>query len=398
MHLRAPPPANSPMPPTESFDEKALMEIWRKSTKNPQRITVAGNREEIPQPIILLEKTLNTLAEKDKLILPNLDKASSIVIFSDYGGETGNSNYNIYSFLICDYKQLGFFSDQQDIIRARHKLNNPLKEISYKSIDYGPTSRALDDYLCNLNNSVHGIILTVLIEKGEYSLWGNDRGKFKSELPQTLLNANLGNWDKNVAEKLVTITHLVAYLIALFCNSKQKIMWISDEDALFANNEKTTNTGKLLTNVLKLYTEEKMNLYFSKSFGKENTTLLDLLSAPDLAAGCIDHYYIQENKNPFVIKNEANKVLIWLSYHGILLKKHCLLLRKGDSRNSVAHGHLQFNPIAAPENAKIITVPPSRDHILKKLAFKPFDNEPIEHQTTIFHQSHRTPKHRHHQP
>ena len=56
---------------------------------------------------------------------------------------------------------------------------------------------------------------------------------------------------------------------------------------------------------------------------------LDLLSAPDVVAGSVEHYFSRahgKDEEP-QIKEEANHVLRWLSGQGVALKKHSMIIR-----------------------------------------------------------------------
>ena len=330
-----------------NYGQEEIRQLWETMTVIPNDISVINNKPEFPIITRSLEEQLNKLINRKSLFLPNL-KANNetIAVFSDYGGESATSKYYVFSFLICAFNKLAAFNDAQSQLREQHKLNSPLKEYSFKTLGYGPIERSLSGYIRNISNLVPGILISVIIEKGNLSLWGTEKKKAQLEIVKTLKDVGLGDWKSEPAEKLVTVIHLVSYFIAMLAKEGQKIFWQSDEDAIMANDEKTGQAGRLFASVLGLYTSKKFStLGYAKSFGKDSTQLLDLLSVPDLVAGSIEHYLIrQDDLAELSIKKGANKILVWHGYQGLALKKYAFIFRLGEKRGIMA-GTLNFEVI-----------------------------------------------------
>lgn len=332
--------------PSES--KAVIFDVWKMATKIPREIGVLENRKNPPLLTKCIEEKLNTLAQRRDLLPPNLQSHnSSIFIFSDYGGEHPDSKYNVFSFLICAYDPLFYFKESQDALRAEHKLNDPTKEFAFKNIGHGPHDRALSPYLNNLNNLVPGLLVSVVIEKN-ISIWGTNKIESQKQITSLLANAGLGDWKPKIAEKLVTIVHLASYFTALLANEGQKIYWQSDHDAIMANEQMTKNAGSLFTSTLAYYTGKKFPLIgYGKSFGKENPFSLDLLSAPDLVAGSIEHYLKRDNDlAKLTIKQKADDILSWHAHQGILLKKYAFIFRSIDGKLNT--GTLKFDVKVPP--------------------------------------------------
>ena len=311
----------------------------------------------MPYITVALEEALNNLIKRRQLFLPNLSyENDTILIFSDYGGEHQNSKFTVLSFLVCSHASLGMFKKAQEQLRREHKLDIPLKEFTFKDIGYGPQDRAFDGYLGNLNNLVCGMLISVVIDR-TISLWGSDKSKNQIELVKILADYGMGEWKPHVAEKLVTITHLVSYIIALLAKDGQKVLWQSDDDAIMANVEKMKNTGRLFASVLSNYSKKKLSkLGYGKSWGKDSPLFLDLLSAPDLAAGCIEHYLTKNaNSNIHTIKEKADMFLAWYAYQGIMLKKYAFIFN--GPQNNVTSGILQIRAKKPPMNTRFLDVP-----------------------------------------
>lgn len=363
-----------------------LHELAKMYTIMPNEISVLRSRSEIPPIIKELEKKLNALAVSKSLLLPNLETSNeTIAIFSDYGGETKKSHYRVFSFLICAYNALGVFKDVQKQLREQYKLNDPFKEFSFKTLGYGPMDSALPEYLLNINNLVPGVVISVVVEKGNFCLWGSNKKMAQKEMVKLLKDNGFGEWKGEVAEKLATVVHLVSYFVALFAKDGQKIFWQSDNDAIMANDEKKANAGRLLASVLGRYTSAKFEtIGYATSFDRniDSAMFLDLLSLPDLVAGSIEHYLTRQRgmKEELTVKDGANELLVWHSYQGVVLKKYAFIFRAGETMDQMLAGTLMFKSIEAPSNVYFVDID---KNVLKSETRTKNDKSPTELSRTL---------------
>lgn len=145
-------------------------------------------------------------------LLPNIkDSNDNIGVFSDYGGESPNSKYLTYSFLVCALDQKDIFIKKMKELRQQTGLDSPPKEIAFKDIHYGPIKRAIKAYLTNLDNYVNGYLLTVVIEKSIRTLFDKDKKSGHDFITKTLVESGLGAWKPDVAEK--NIAHYPFHII-----------------------------------------------------------------------------------------------------------------------------------------------------------------------------------------
>ncbi len=133
-----------------------------------------------------------------------------------------------------------------------------------------------------------------------------------------------------MAEKMIRILHVVCYWIAVLSVGGQKILWMTDNDAIAANESKMEALGRLLAGILAIYTENKYQvLGYARPFSesKEDHNPSDLLSLPDLAAGAVESLFTAKRLNPDpLVEDGTNAVPEWLAYQGIGLKKHTMLV------------------------------------------------------------------------
>lgn len=340
-----------------SSREALLNDFAQRVTMREPKIDVLDQDliEQYMLNIRALDHSLKNKLESKKLLLPELrqDGNESIAIYSDYGGESSDSFYNTYSFLVCGWNHSFAFPEAMSDLREKYSLDE--KEISFKDFRYGPIKRSLDEYLTLLDNTVPGILVTVIVDKKIKSMFGD---KVPSYVFEELESIGLNQWKPRITEKVLRITHIVAYLVALLSKSGQKILWVTDHDAIAANLATHNKLGELLHKVLALYTENKYNLIgYATPFQERSLAQLDFLSCADIAAGSVEHYFTRKSKKPddFKIKSEADKVLSWLGYNGISLKKHTVIMEKNKD-GSINMGEVEFTNESLKNPAQEIPV------------------------------------------
>ena len=310
-----------------------------------------------PASSIILEDYFSKAIEQDKIFLPDLSfENDTIFILSDYGGESSNSKYLTFSFLLCSYKQLAPFYEEMSKIREKNGLNEPSKEISFKDFHYGPISRSLDDYLKAINILVPGLIFTLVVNKNVQTVFGNDKKSAQKFLTKTLKEYGFGDWKPNVAEKLILILHSMSYLIGLLSKDNQKLFWMTDNDAIAPNKEKFNITLDLFSRILNLYTKNKFEPFGGATpFEEKDYKFLDLLSIPDIVAGSIEHYLTRDKKmEDLTVSEGANKVLMWLALDGISLKKQSIIINR--ISGGLQYGILKFNLKEPPEDIQYVPI------------------------------------------
>lgn len=81
---------------------KELIELAANLTLHGANLAIVPDSEEYTWFIREMQKQLQALEARNELLLPNIrDENESIAILSDYGGESSDSKYLTYSFLVC---------------------------------------------------------------------------------------------------------------------------------------------------------------------------------------------------------------------------------------------------------------------------------------------------------
>lgn len=262
-------------------------------------------------------------------MLPELrnDGNETIGVFSDYGGEHSGSRYQTYSVLVYGWNHASSFEDMIEEVRSRHGVNNTT-EMSYKSLRFGPLKRCLPEYLktCSL---IAGMLFTVIVDKNVTSVLGPRNREQYDGLASILSSNGFGKYKPHTAEKVLRVIHISAYLVALLSKRGQKVFWMSDNDAIISNEERTLLAAKLFQNILPIYSSHSYGEFFySAPHLMDNPrTFSNFLSVADLAAGALEGYLTRKMKNQLnELKPEAKTIMSWLGRAGIGLKKHTMLI------------------------------------------------------------------------
>jgi hypothetical protein len=301
----------------------------------------------------LIESVEHLLLEghrQRRLILPELSafKNRSLGVFSDYSGE-GPGRYFVYSVLVCGLNMRAPFEARMAEIRPRFGLG--AKEIAYKDLRMGQIRRALPDYL-TAADELPGFLCTVAVDKQIKSVFGIEQDT-RRRLAALLEDVGFGVRKPEVAEKLLRVVHLGAYLAALLGRNGQNVFWMTDHDEICPTPAQHMQLLAAFARVLPVY--QTPGSQFDKiggatPFAERRVEMNDLLSLPDLAAGTLGDYLSKRDvlqPDEILVKQGTDKIMLWLGKPGIGLKKSCFFLRKG-AGDSIERGTIDFLPVDPP--------------------------------------------------
>jgi len=337
--------------------EVANQLVWKKP--NLDVLAPRTDGQEYPVIATTLQEMLKFYEAQGKLFLPNLTAFDNkhVAIFSDYAGES-SGNYHTYSILISAWDALGPLRLQMQDIRARHGLNK--KEIAFKDFGMGQVQRALPDFL-RAADSILGFLCTLVVSKKLTSVFGMPNRATQEELSNMLSQAGLGEWKREVAEKLLRIVHLSAFLTALLARDGQQLFWMTDNDAISPNQQSHERALALFQRVLSIYGRPNVNFPLiggALPFEERAIEFMDSLSVTDVTASSVEHYLTQKDlhgENEFGVKAGADIVLQWLARDGIGLKKGTFILLPA-ANGAIKRGALEFTLVKPPENVSFVPI------------------------------------------
>jgi hypothetical protein len=290
---------------------------------------------------------------RQRLFLPDLSAFNneSIGVFSDYAGES-SGNYNAYSALVCGWSYIGAFASRMIEVRRTHSLGE--KEIAFKDFGMGQLRRALPDYLSALNNLLPGFLCTLVVDKKIQTLLGPD----SKQLARMLQDEGIGEWKAAVTEKLLRVAHLTAFLTTLLARDGQKIFWMTDNDNVCANEEQHKGALVMFERATRIYLRPNQNFPLiggARPFRPKALGFLDILSAADVTASTLEHYFTRKDNADLAIKAGADSVLRWLTFDGIGLKKAAFIVRlRADGQ--IETGTVEFVPTERPTNLTLVPI------------------------------------------
>lgn len=267
-------------------------------------------------------------------LLPDFSEDKGLFILSDFGGEHKDANFNTYSFLFCSADKRFVFEKAVIGIREKHKLNTPWKELGYKDLRYGQIKRALDEILHAADNLIHGLLLTVSIDKNIESIFGLDKKETHLEIISRLEGNDLGKWKGKEAEKLLRICHPLALFLSILGKNGHKILWICDHDSINEDGSERdfSHTQLILAHTLAMYSDNQYEILgFAKRFSGDAGTS-DLLSLTDFSAGAIQEVLQSEIKKKDInVSAEKAKIIKWMGNESKFLKKVNIVFFREDN-------------------------------------------------------------------
>ncbi len=174
--------------------------------------------------------------------LPPLD-GPVIYISSDYGGSNECSLYETYSVLYLDLKESKEWEWQRREVRARYLADG--RRMSFKALNDRQRQAAIGPFL-NAANRISGILVTIAVRKSikvlcsDFQFFEYSKSKLALDPRMTLPSF----------ERMLRIVNLLGLLMGGLAKPNQHVYWISDQDALFANPNRTND----LKNVLEHWT------------------------------------------------------------------------------------------------------------------------------------------------
>lgn len=285
-----------------------------------------------------LNDSLKKLHRKKRLLLPDFSDCETMVVLSDYGGDSGKDSYKTYSFLFADFHSIAtVFNCSMQSIRRKYFTEWPEKEIAFKQKTHPHIKKSLWEYLCAADNGIHGLLVTLIIDHQIKGLFGDIKTN------ASLINEQSGlEWKPKVLEKLVRVSTVIAYFLNLLGHTGQKLFWLTDDDSIIENEKKANMASQTIVNMTSIF---KCPVFFDKvgygkcsDFRKEETgPFVDALSLTDIVGGSINRYLTRENKvgQDFEIEEQVDVVCKWLTQQGASLNRLSLLFRPDEKNKNI---------------------------------------------------------------
>jgi hypothetical protein len=214
--------------------------------------------------------------------LTNLRYGPKLIVAMDFGGEHKAAGYTTFSLLIADAVFLWLWEEMR--VGLRKTILGRERTVSYKKLGDKIRAKSLVPFL-RAANCIPGVLITFAIHKGIQTLFRRDEQH--ESLTSPIVNPN--SWKTKPFEKLLRAAHLSGIVIAGFSKKGQDILWVTDEDEIFPNDELHTQGCKLVAHVTSHYLSHDLGRFQTVTTKNDDGSkgLEDLVAISDLAAGCI---------------------------------------------------------------------------------------------------------------
>lgn len=327
--------------------EQLIAPIAKRKTNRPMNSLLPWHADH-PGDIGFLALVSAHLAKRARQSpgLPVLRACDTLHLFSDYGGEHPDSEYEVLSYLLVDLSRSHDWRAQWHDKRAQFLPDG--RRMAYKKLNDLQRQLAMWPYLAAANH-LWGLSFSVAVNRAAGPFFGASHGgqeRDDQNLPPYFISCKPA-----IRERAMRIVSLAALLIGGFSGDDQNVTWFTDQD-------KIVPTQAALSDLLDLF--ERVNGHFighrlgrmkigTSASDKNSKILQDLLAIPDIVAGALSDQFTETKRTygtvasrltlPPVMSSagKTHQVLNWFADNRWPLKRVvCLLEPAGEGRITVA--------------------------------------------------------------
>lgn len=206
----------------------------------------------------------------------------TISIFSDYSGEHKASGYDVISVLCADLSSSARWEMGRRFLRRQYLSDG--RRLSFKALNDRLRRRILVPFL-QCADQIDGLCLTVAFQKTLQNLFVDE-----PSLNDTRQEFGLGSaWKLRPLERTLRVAHLIGLLLGGLSKRGQNVYWISDQDQLFANAEKSNDLRLMLQAFTTYYVRHPLGELGigTTELDEGDRQLEDLAAVADFAAGTV---------------------------------------------------------------------------------------------------------------
>ena len=314
----------------------------------------------------LISKVIHEREWTDPDLLPNLKDSAELVLASDYTGEHKNSQFQVLGYLLADgSRSIPAWDRSRKTLRAKLLPDN--RRIEFKGLGDALKQKALPAFL-ELANSINGLILCVAIDKRIHQIVP---GLISAKDAATM------HWKPEAWEKLIRVAIFGSILVSGLARRGQRLLWITDEDVIVANQKRLNDAARIIGGFLWQYCPKRLDDVTIGIAGRFNDDgrAEGLISIVDLAVGSVTESLsligpanVPKSSNIFTpihrhLSTKALLILSWLSRSHVPLKKLILMVRPVDGGLVFSFGNPEVDigsPLARAMASTQLWLPPDK--------------------------------------
>jgi len=264
--------------------------------------------------------------------IPSFADCTSLIIGSDYSGESQQEPYVVYSFLFTGDRAWRAWDQRR--LELRQEIMPDNRRMSYKQLG----DRYRREFLRPILEAVdelEGLSISLAISKTVPSLF-SPSGPLNLNNPEFSL---FRDWKREVLEKAFTLLHLAGFLLAGLAHKNQNVFWFTDQDEIAANPRMLTALTKAFAWISSGYLDFDLGHFRCGTTASDNGNrqIEDFVSVPDLIAGALSEQFRSSSllgvRDDHVLwltgagmKEKAQTILFWFATRQKQLKKHVLVI------------------------------------------------------------------------
>lgn len=210
--------------------------------------------------------------------IPTL-RGPNLWVSADYVFGNSESQFDVIAVLLVGPERSSDWEVDRQRVRMEHL--GAKRRMAFKSLGDGVRQKSFVPFL-QAADRLGGAIVSIAIDKtvSQHFVFGPHVGDSGVDWLQR-------KWKPKQLDRMSTIAHFVAFLVAGVSGDKQNIYWISDEDDIFANAECSRDTGTMFTRFLSTYSMHPIGAISIGTTAITEADLLeeDLAAIADIAAG-----------------------------------------------------------------------------------------------------------------
>jgi hypothetical protein len=238
----------------------------------------------------LLNAEFSRLDAKYEGCLPDLRSARTLLLGSDYSGESADSSHLVLSFLMTSLESWSEWEPRR--LQVRREYLSDLRRMSFR--------RARAPFLCAANH-LHGLSFSIAMNKKCAST-------FAARPPLDLSNPDFAvyrKWKPAVLEKAFLTLHILGVLLGGLAAPEQDVMWFTDEDNIAANDDRVRELTQLLGWISSQYLAFDLGHCRCGTSRCDDGTrqIEDFLAIPDIIAGALAEQMQHRSTDPVCWSN-----------------------------------------------------------------------------------------------
>jgi hypothetical protein len=232
------------------------------------------------------DDVLRNLTDQNPAFLPPLGRSARLFVTSDFAGEHPASRFITFSLVLTPVEAIRPWAFYRHGVRKRFGLDS--RKFAYSKFNDQLKQEAMTEF-CLVSNSIHGLSVTVLIDKRIRSIFGPGRNFLPSDIP--IGGKTFSRWKAPGFERVLRAAYFVSLFVAGTSSPGQDVAWISDADAIAPNELGLADLTYIFAAVLTHIAPHRfgnVGVATTETAIGDRLAIEDLAAIPDLVGGAVN--------------------------------------------------------------------------------------------------------------